>query len=125
MVNMNAIERTERIKSLVKIAVDIMRRNDAGGYLDLPKGGRVRSYEVLSNEMALSLRRRVDDDARETTLTVKFDGERVLAVTWTVDGFSKRSLRSGDWEDRLRRYDRSPALRGAQCFAGAHGRLAR
>ncbi|MCC8953624.1 hypothetical protein H8B02_09215 [Bradyrhizobium sp. Pear77] len=111
---MNAIERTERIKALVKIAVAILRRNGDGGYLDLPGAGRVRSYEFRFNEMALSLRRLVDDDARETTLTVKFDGERVLAATWTVDGITKRSFKPGGWEEVLRRYGRLPVLRGTQ-----------
>ncbi|MCC8952857.1 hypothetical protein H8B02_05070 [Bradyrhizobium sp. Pear77] len=88
---MNTVERTERIKALIKIAVAILRRNDVGGYLDFPEGGRVRSYEFRFNEMVLSLRRRVDVDATETTLIVKFDGEKVLGVSWTVDGFTKRS----------------------------------
>ncbi len=111
MVNMNAIERTERIKALVRMAVAILRRNGEGGNLDIPEIGRVRSYEFRFNEMALSLRRSVDD-ARETTLVVKFDGEKVLGASWTVDGFTKRSFRPGDWEGRLRHYDRLPALAG-------------
>ncbi|HEX7881832.1 MAG TPA: hypothetical protein VF499_03745 [Afipia sp.] len=112
--NMNAIERTERIKALVKIAVAILRRNDTGGYLILPDVGRVRAYDFRFNELTLSLRRRVDDDARETTLTAKFDGEKVLGATWTVDGFTKRSFKPGDWEQVLRRYSRLPVLRGVQ-----------
>lgn len=112
--NMSTVERTERIKSLVKIAVGILRRNDNGGNLDLPEGGRVRSYEVRFNEMALSLRRRVDDDAQEATLIVKFDGEKVLGASWTVDGFTKRSFKPGGWEEVLRRYSRLPVLRGIQ-----------
>ncbi|MVT69989.1 hypothetical protein GPL21_33435 [Bradyrhizobium pachyrhizi] len=99
----------------MRIAFGILRRNAAGVYLDLPDVGRVRALDFRFNELAISLRRRVDDDARETTLTVKFDGEKVLAATWTVDGFSKRSFKPGEWEAQLRRYDRLPALaRGRQ-----------
>ncbi|MGY3584449.1 hypothetical protein ACVIGB_006492 [Bradyrhizobium sp. USDA 4341] len=112
--NMNAVERTERIKALVKLAVAILRRNDVGGYLNLPEGGRVRSYELRFNEMALSLRRRVDGDAQEATLIVKFDGDKVLGASWTVDGFTKRSFKPGGWEEVLRRYSRLPVLRGIQ-----------
>ncbi|MCA6104418.1 MULTISPECIES: hypothetical protein [Bradyrhizobium] len=93
---MNTVERIERIKALVRIAVDILRRNGDGGYLVLSESGRVRALDFQFNELLLSLRRRVDDDARETTLIVKFDGEKVLGASWTVDGFTKRSLRPGD-----------------------------
>ncbi|SED23385.1 hypothetical protein [Bradyrhizobium erythrophlei] len=111
---MNAIERTEWIKALVKLAVAILRRNDVGGCLDFPEGGRVRSYEFRFNEVARSLRRRLDDDAREATLIVKFDGQKVLGASWTVDGFTKRSFKPGGWEEVLRRYSRPPVLRGIQ-----------
>ncbi|WP_029084343.1 hypothetical protein [Bradyrhizobium sp. th.b2] len=106
---MNAIERTERIKSLVRIAVAILRSNDVGGYLDLPEGGRVRSYEFRFNEMALSLRRRVDDDAQEATLIAPatrapFDG-RSTPPSRSGKGLTKAHVRRATARTCPRRFD--------------------
>lgn len=62
--------------------------------------------------MALSLRRQSDNPAHTRKLEIRFQGERMLFAEWTDDGFTKRSDRSGDWEARLRRYERVPALAG-------------
>jgi len=43
-------------------------------------------------------------------LTIKFDDEQVLIASWTVDGFTRRSYTPGEWENALRRFDRSLAL---------------
>ncbi|MCK1493487.1 hypothetical protein IVB14_24445 [Bradyrhizobium sp. 180] len=38
-------DRAERIRMLAKLAIGILRRNDAGGYLDIPGKGRVRALK--------------------------------------------------------------------------------
>lgn len=106
-------DRTERIKASAKVAVAILRRNATGFIVEAP-GGRARVYDLRYNEMTLSLRRQVDDPAHTTQLEIRFDGDRVLFAEWNDDGFTKRSLRPGDWERVLRRYDRIPALSGRQ-----------
>ncbi|WJR74924.1 hypothetical protein [Bradyrhizobium sp. NP1] len=110
---MTNADRTERMRALSKLALGILRRCGERCTLDRADG-RFRAYDVSHNEFSLSFRRRVDDADRLATLVVKFEGEMVLAASWTVDGFVRRTLKPGAWEDLLRRYDRIPALAG--CF---------
>lgn len=108
---MNA-DRAERIKSLAKVAMAILRRNAAGFIIQTPGGGRTRVYDVQHNEMKLSLRRMIDGPNQPTQIEIKFGGDRVLFAEWTEYGFSKRSYKPGPWESVLHRYDRIPALAG-------------
>ncbi|MDH2341511.1 hypothetical protein [Bradyrhizobium sp. SSUT77] len=108
---MTTADRNERIKVLAKVALAILRRNAAGFIVETPDG-RARVYDLRHNEMTLSLRRKLDDPVHTGKLEIRFDGDRVLFAEWNDDGFAKRSYRSGDWEARLRRYDRIPALAG-------------
>lgn len=104
-------DRSERIKALAKVALAIFRRN-AAGFIIQALEGRARVYEFRYNDMVLSLRRQIDNPAHTRKLEIRFHGERVLFAKWTDDGFTKRSYRTGDWEARLRRYERIPALAG-------------
>lgn len=107
---MNSAQCSERIKSLAKVAIAILRRNAAGFIINPPGGGRARVYDVQHNEMRLSLRRTIDDPEHTTQIEIRFDGDRVLFAEWTDDGFVKRSYTPGQWEGMLRRYERIPAL---------------
>lgn len=104
-------DRSERIKALAKVALAILRRN-AAGFIIQALEGRARVYEFRYNDMVLSLRRQIDNPAHTRKLEIRFHGERVLFAKCTDDGFTKRSYRTGDWEARLRRYERIPALAG-------------
>ncbi|KGT73890.1 hypothetical protein MA20_40960 [Bradyrhizobium japonicum] len=106
---MNNAARAERIRSLVEVAIGILRRTQHCN-LTLTDGSRVRAWDFCHNELSLSFRRRVDTDDRPTTLVVKYDGEKVLIASWTADGFTRRSYRPGEWEAALRRCGRMPAL---------------
>jgi hypothetical protein len=108
---MNSAERAERIRSLAQVAISVLRRHDRGGYLDLPDG-RVRALDCHTGRFRISFRRRIDVDGRPTTLRVKFEGEQVLAASWTDAGITRRSYAPGQWEDLLRRYDRTLAAAG-------------
>jgi hypothetical protein len=107
---MKSADRAERIKSLAKVALAIVRRNAAGLLLYLLGGGRARVYDVKHNEMKLSLRRMIDDPDQPTQIEIRFDGDRVLFAEWNEDGFTKRSYKPGPWERTLGRYERIPAL---------------
>lgn len=96
-------DRAERIRSLARIALGILRRNDIGGYLDIPGKGRVRALDCRCGEFRMSFRRRVDDNERLARLEIKFAGEIVLSTAWTDEGFVRRSYKPGSWEDTLRR----------------------
>ena len=106
---MTSAERAERIRSLAKIALGIIQRNCTGYYLNPADGGRVRVWDFRHNALLLSFRRQVDIDDRPATLVVKHDGEKVLIASWTIDGFTRRSYKPGEWENVLRRCDRMPA----------------
>jgi hypothetical protein len=106
---MNSADRNERIRSLAKVALGILRRTDRCN-LTLADGSRVRAWDFRHNDLVLSFRRRVDGDARSATLVVKYDGEKVLIASWTVDGWTRRSYVAGRWEDVLCRCERMPAL---------------
>jgi hypothetical protein len=106
-------DRSERIKALAKVALAILRRNAAGFIVETP-GGRARVYDLRHNEMALSVRRVIDDPAQTMQIEIKFDGDRVLFAEWNEDGFTKRSYKPGPWEGVMRRYERIPALAGAK-----------
>ena len=103
-------DRTERIKSLSKIALGILRRCGER-YCIERADGRYRLAEVLHNEFRLTVVRPVSDDSRTSTLDVRFCGKTVLYVEWTQDGVLRTSYRAGDWEAQLLRYDGTPALR--------------
>jgi hypothetical protein len=102
MTTMTKEDRAERIRSLVEIAISILRRTQYCN-LTLTDGSRVRAWDFSHNELSLSFRRRVDIDDRPATLVVKYDGEKVLIASWTADGFTRRSYRPGEWEGALRR----------------------
>ena len=104
-------DRNERIKWLTKIAIAVLRQRGDGGYFD-HEGGRVRAVDFRHNELSLTFSRRLDDVDRPATLVVKYDGEKVLVASWTVDGFTRRSYSPGQWENVLRRCDRMPAPEG-------------
>ncbi|MCK1754130.1 hypothetical protein IVA78_02585 [Bradyrhizobium sp. 137] len=103
-------DRAERIRMLAKLAIGILRRNDAGGYLDIPGKGRVRALDCRCGEFRLSFRRRVDDEERLARLKIKFAGETVLSAAWTDEGFVRTSYRPSEWEGALQRVDRMPAM---------------
>ncbi|TKV73296.1 hypothetical protein FDV58_37720 [Bradyrhizobium elkanii] len=107
MPTMTKEDRAERIKSLVKVALSILRRTDRCN-LTLADGSRIRDWEFRHNGLSLSFRRRIDVDDRPGTLIVKFEGEKVLIASWTIDGFTRRSYSPGEWENVLRRCDRMP-----------------
>ena len=107
------IDRNERVKSLVKVALDILRRTRRYN-LTLADGSRFHGWDFRHNELSLSFRRQIDVDERPATLIVKHDGDRVLIAQWTIDGFTRRSYKAGRWEDALRRCDRMPATAGHQ-----------
>jgi len=106
---MTSAERAERIRSLAQVAISVLRQYDRGSNLDLPEG-RVRAADCHFGKFRISFRRRVDVADRPATLTVKFEGEQVLIASWTVDGFTRRSYWPGEWENSLRRFDRTLAL---------------
>jgi hypothetical protein len=108
---MNNADRSERIRALAKVALSILRRTDRYN-LDLAAGGRARAWDFRHNELSLSLRRRFDADDRPATLIVKYDGEKVLVAQWTVNGWSRRSIKPGAWESVLRQCERMPAMAG-------------
>lgn len=101
------VDRNERVKSLVKVALDILRRTDRYN-LTLADGSRYRGWDYRHNDLVLSFRRRTDVDDRPATLVVKYDGDRVLIAQWTTGGFTRRSYSPGRWENVLRRCDRMP-----------------
>ena len=105
--------RAERIKAISKLALGILRRCGDRCNLTLADGSRVREWDFRHNELSLSFRRRVDVDDRPATLVVKYDGEKVLTASWTIDGFTRRSYSPGRWENVLRRCDLAPALAGS------------
>ena len=103
------VDRNQRIRALVKIAVDILRRTDRYN-LTLTDGSRYRGWDFRHNELSLTLRLRMDVDDRPSTLIIKHNGKRVLIAEWTTGGFTRRSYSPGSWETMLRRCERMPVL---------------
>lgn len=114
---MNKVDRIERIGTLVKIALDILKRNDRGCYLHL-QAGRARARDLRDRGLALSHRHFVDDPDGRAILAIKNDGQVVLRAEWTHDGFNRTSFKPGDWEDALLRWDRAPGQQFASVRPG-------
>jgi hypothetical protein len=96
-------DRTERIKTLVRVALNIIRANATRHRLDLAEGP-VHAWDIERGELSLSYRRPIDADHLPSKLIVKFRGERVLFAKWTIYGWTKRSYSAGVWEHALRRF---------------------
>ena len=77
--------------------------------MTLPDGSRVQDYDFRHNALALSFRRRVDLEERPSKLIVKYEGEKVMVASWTIDGWTRRSYLPGVWENVLRRCERMTA----------------
>jgi ribosomal protein L25 (general stress protein Ctc) len=120
---MNNADRAERIKTLVKFAAGVLRRNGEAANLVYSDGSRVRAWDYRHNALSLAYRVRVDVADRPATLIVKYDGKKVLIASWTTDGWSRRSYAPGPWENVLRRYDRMPATAGPSPAGRASPRL--
>jgi hypothetical protein len=108
---LNNADRNGRITALAKVALAILRRTDRYN-LTLADGSRFHGWDFRHNDLSMSFRRRIDVDERPATLIVKYDGDRVLIAQWTVDGFTRRTYKPGQWENVLCRCDRMPVLEG-------------
>ncbi|MCK1618054.1 hypothetical protein IVA96_15655 [Bradyrhizobium sp. 159] len=106
---MTKAERTERIKSLSRAALGILRRVGERCCVDRA-GGRYRLSEVRHNEFRLTLSRSMDNEDRTSALDVQFLGKTVLHVEWTPEKVLQTAYRPGSWETMLLRYDRTAAL---------------
>lgn len=104
---MTAADRAKRVKAIVTVALNILRRTDRYN-LAMADGSRYRGWDYRHNDLVLTFRRRTDVDDRPATLIVKHDGERVLIAQWTAGGFTRRTYKPGSWETILRRCDRMP-----------------
>ena len=100
-------ERNERIRSLAKVALGILRRNAPRYRLDLAEG-RFHTWDMDRGLLSLSYRRAIDADDHPATLVVKLAGVKVLIAQWTIDGFTRRSYSPGAWENLLLRCERMP-----------------
>lgn len=109
---MTSADRTERMKALSKLALGIVRRCGERFCINRA-GGRWRLSEVRHNEFRLTLSRSVNDQDRTSALDVRFNGKTVLHVEWTAEEVLRTSYKPGDWETKLLRYDRTPALAGS------------
>ena len=101
---MNKAERTERLRQLSRIALGLARRNDRGYIIELPRG-RFRHWDFRHNEIAVAYLKSLDPDV-PSELTIRYLRAKVLHVEWTADDVEKTSFKPGDWEERLRHYDR-------------------
>jgi hypothetical protein len=106
---LNNADRSERIKALAKVALGILRRNAHRFRLDLAEGS-VHTWDLEHGLLSLSYRRRIDADDRPATLTIKYRREKVLIAQWTIDGWTRRSYKAGEWENVLRRCERMPSM---------------
>ncbi|MCK1556087.1 hypothetical protein IVB06_06970 [Bradyrhizobium sp. 171] len=86
-------DRSERVKLWRRSLYRSFR--NAAGFIIQALDGRARVYDFRYNDMALSLRRQIDNPAHTRKLEIRFQGERMLFAEWTDDGFTKRSYRSG------------------------------
>jgi hypothetical protein len=107
------VDRAERIKTLSKLTLGIVRRCGERCCIDRA-GGRYRLLEVRHNEFRLTLARPIGNGDRTSTLDVRFLGKAVLHIEWTAEIVLRTAYRPGAWEAILLRYDRAPALAGRQ-----------
>ena len=101
---MTAADRAKRVKAIVTVALNILRRTDRYN-LTFADGSRFRGWDYRHNDLVLTFRRRTDVDDRPATLIVRYDGDRVLIAEWTTGGFTRRTYKPGSWEAVLRRYE--------------------
>jgi hypothetical protein len=108
---MDKTARTERIRRLSKLALNILHRNQPFYYGDL-KGERVEIAHFDHNEFRFAHLRWIDREIITSRLEVHYFGAKVLLVEWDANRVLKTSYQAGTWERELSDYDRSPALAG-------------
>jgi len=100
------------MRAISRLALGILRRCGDRGMIDRA-GVRYRLSEVRHNEFRLTLLRPIGDPDLSSILDVKFEGAVVLHVEWTPEAVVRTSYKPGEWEAKLVRYDRMPALAGS------------
>ena len=101
---MDRAERTERIKTLGRVALDLARGAGLQGYIEVG-GHRFGLFEFRNGKIAIDYLRS-DAPHIPSTVTVRHLGAKVLLIGWADRKITKSTFKPGEWETQLLRYKR-------------------